>query len=103
MNDHYFTNTKEGFIEILSINEICVMLKEKFNRLNEQNKNLKKQLKEIKNERWKDKELQQMTIIKNNSIGKFDNKLLVFTSGLNYSLNKRNKSYNFLKNIQTKT
>ena len=45
----------------------------------------------------------KMTIIKNNSIGKFDNKLLVFTSSLNYSLNKRNKSYNFLKNIQTKT
>ena len=44
----------------------------------------------------------KITISKNNSVGKLDNKLLVFTSSLNYSLNKRNKSSNFSKNI-TKT
>ena len=43
---------------------------------------------------------------KNQSLNKLDNKLLVFTSSLKYSLNslnKRNKSSNFSKNIQTKT
>lgn len=61
MDDHqYFTNTEEGFLEILPLDKICTMLKEKFNRLNKQNKNLKEQLKKINNEKWKDKELLQM-------------------------------------------
>ena len=46
----------------------------------------------------------KLTISKNHSLGKLDNKLFLFTSSLKYSLNnKRNKSSNLLKNIQKKT
>ena len=45
----------------------------------------------------------KITMSKNNSISKLNNKFLVFTSSLKYSLNKRNKSSNFFKNIQPKT
>ena len=44
------------------------------------------------------------TINKNNSLSKLDNKLLLFTSSLKYSLNsKRNNSSNYLKNPKSKT
>jgi hypothetical protein len=40
----------------------------------------------------------KLTLSKNNSLAKLDNKLLLFTSSLKYSLNnKRNKSFHFLK------
>ena len=45
----------------------------------------------------------KITLSKNQSIGKLDNKLLLFTSSLKYSLNKRNKSSNYSKNIPIKT
>ena len=45
----------------------------------------------------------KLTINKNHSFGKIDNKLLLFTSSLNYSLNNRDKSTNLTKKEQTKT
>ena len=45
----------------------------------------------------------KLTINKNHSFGKLDNKLLLFTSSLKYSLNKRNKSTNLAKKVQIKT
>ena len=45
----------------------------------------------------------KLTQNKNHSLGKFDNKLLVFTSSLKYTLNKRNKSLKLPKNIESKT
>ena len=45
----------------------------------------------------------KLTINKNYSFGKLDNKLLLFTSSLKYSLNKRNKSTNLSKKVQVKT
>ena len=45
----------------------------------------------------------KLTINKNHSFGKLDNKLLLFTSSLNYSLNIREKSTNLTKKEQTKT
>ena len=44
----------------------------------------------------------KLTINKNHSLGKLDNKLLLFTSSLKYSLNKRNKSSSLTKKVQTK-
>ena len=43
----------------------------------------------------------KLTISKNNSLGRLDNKLLLFTSSLKYSLNnKKNKSFHFLQNTK---
>ena len=45
----------------------------------------------------------KITENKNHSLGKLDNKLLVFTSSLKYTLNKRNKSLKLSKNMESKT
>ena len=45
----------------------------------------------------------KVTLNKNHSLGKLDNKLMLFTSSLNYSLNKKNKISNFSKNNQHNT
>ena len=45
----------------------------------------------------------KLTINKNHSFGKLDNKLLLFTSSLKYSLNKRNKSTHITQKVQAKT
>ena len=45
----------------------------------------------------------KLTINKNHSFGKLDNRLLLFTSSLKYSLNKRNKSTHLTQKVQAKT
>lgn len=47
-------------LTISSIDKICEMLKIKFEEQEKQNENLRKQLKEITDEKWKDKTLQQL-------------------------------------------
>ena len=47
-------------IHILPIDDICEMLTEKFNSQKEIMKKLRKEIKELKDEKWKDRELQQM-------------------------------------------
>ena len=56
----YWVHKENKTMHILPIDEICEMIIEKFNSQKENIKKLRKEIKELKDEKWKDKELQQM-------------------------------------------
>jgi len=57
---HSIYTQKDGFITIPPIDELCTILKSKFLEQEERNNYLLSKIKELENEKWKDKQLQEM-------------------------------------------
>lgn len=56
----YFTSINGDFVRVPPIDDLCLVLKEKFLGQLEREEYLTKRIKELENENWKDEELQKM-------------------------------------------
>lgn len=56
----YMTLVNGKMKDIPSIDDLCLILQEKFNKMNKQINYWQEKYNELKNEKWKDKELQEM-------------------------------------------